>query len=91
MLRPSSIFRSLNNPATWNIVFEAFDADWTSMASDGKSHFYAGTLATSNFMSNNNGGSWQTVGGIPAGSGGYAIGVLTIMFSLGTVMGFIFQ
>ena len=88
---PSSIFRSVNNPATWNSVFEAFDADWTSMASDGKSHFYAGTLATSNFVSNNNGSGWQTVGGIPANSGGYAIGVLNSNVFIGNSDGIYFS
>jgi len=88
---PSSIFRSVNNPATWNVVFEVFDADWVSMASDGKSHFYAGTLVTSNFVSNNNGINWQTVGGIPANSGGYAIGVLNNNVFIGNSDGVYFS
>jgi hypothetical protein len=73
---PSEIYRSVNNAASWNVVFQSFFDDWASMASDGKSYFYIGTLASSNYVSNNNGAGWQTVGpGMPSGSGGFAIGV----------------
>ena len=89
---PSSIYRSVNNPASWNVVFQAFDADWTSMASDGKNHFYAGTLATTNYVSNNNGVNWQTVGnGIPTDSGGFAIGVLKNNVFIGNSNGVYFS
>ena len=71
---PATIYRSVNNPALWNAVFEDFGSDWASMASDGKKHFYVGTLVTNNFVSNNDGLSWQNVGsGIPPGSGGFTI------------------
>jgi len=88
LIGPSAIYRSVNNPASWNIVFQASDADWISMASDGKSHFYAGTLLTSNMVSNNNGISWQNVGpGIPPGSGGFTIGVLNNNVFIGNAQG----
>jgi photosystem II stability/assembly factor-like uncharacterized protein len=35
-------------------------ADFTCMASDGNNHFYAGTLTSTNILSNDNGVNWQT-------------------------------
>lgn len=88
----NTIYRSVNNPASWNVVFQSSIDDWTRMASDGKNHFYAGTLATSNYVSNNDGISWQTVGpGIPDGSGGYAIGVLNKNVFIGNNSGVYFS
>jgi photosystem II stability/assembly factor-like uncharacterized protein len=89
---PSEIYRSVNNPSLWNVVLQASGEDWTTMASDGKSHFYAGTLMTSNWVSNNNGVTWQTVGtGIPPGSGAYAIGVLNNNVFIGNNNGVYFS
>ncbi|MBV9961639.1 MAG: T9SS type A sorting domain-containing protein [Parafilimonas sp.] len=89
---PSAIYRSINNPAAWGIVFQTTGDDWTTMSSDGKTHFYAGTLSTSNLVSNNNGLSWQTVGaGIPDGSGGFAIGVLNNNVFVGNSSGIFFS
>jgi hypothetical protein len=88
----NTIYRSVNDPASWSVVFQSGIDDWTSMASDGKNHFYTGTLSTSNYVSNNDGISWQTVGpGIPVGSGGYAIGVLNKNVFIGNNNGVYFS
>jgi len=69
------IYRSADNGVTWTTAFETI-ADFTCMASDGATHFYAGTLNSTNILSNNNGVTWQLFGpGIPAENGGYTIGV----------------
>jgi hypothetical protein len=89
---PSSIVRSVNNPASWTEVFQSGDADWASMSSDGKSHFYAGTLVTNNFVSNNDGITWQSVGpGIPPGSGGFTIAALDKNVFIGNINGVYFS
>jgi photosystem II stability/assembly factor-like uncharacterized protein len=89
---PSAIYRSVGNPAIWNAVFQSDDADWASMGSDGKSHFYAGTLATNNFVSNNNGVTWQNVGaGIPFGSGGFTIAATGKNVFIGNINGVYFS
>lgn len=89
---PATIYRSVNNPAIWNAVFQSDLADWASMASDGKSHFYAGTLNTNNYVSNNDGITWQAVGpGIPPGSGGFAIAALGKNVFIGNINGVYFS
>jgi len=89
---PAAIYRSVNNPASWTAVFQSDDADWTSMASDGKAHFYAGTLITNNFVSNNYGLNWQSVGaGIPFGSGGFTIAAQDKNVFIGNINGVYFS
>lgn len=88
----ATIYRSVNNPAIWNQVFQAAGADWASMGSDGKSHFYAGTLLTDNFVSKNDGLTWQNVGpGIPPGSGGFAIAATAKNVFIGNSTGVYFS
>lgn len=89
---PAAIYRSAGNAAAWNIVFQASGEDWASMGTDGKSHFYTGTLATGNYVSNNNGLSWQGVGpGIPPGTGGFAIAATGKNVFIGNATGVYFS
>jgi photosystem II stability/assembly factor-like uncharacterized protein len=69
----NKIYRSTNDGITWGTALETI-ADFTCMASDGNNHFYAGTLNSTNVLSNDNGVNWQIFGsGLIIG--GYAIGV----------------
>lgn len=84
----NKIFRSTDNGVTWNIAFETSIAEWATMASDGNNHFYAGTLNSSNLVSNNNGISWQNMGpGIPPGDGGFTISAFNSNVFVGNISG----
>lgn len=74
IVQSNKIYRSADDGITWSSVFENFATDFTTIASNGVNHFYAGTLNGTNLLSNNNGLSWQNFGpGIPPSNGGYAI------------------
>lgn len=69
----NKFYRSVNKGVSWAEVFSVID-DFTTMASDGKNHFYAGSFITG-YVSNNNGLNWRNFGsGITDGSV-YAIAV----------------
>src|ERR1043165_7524181 len=71
----NKIYRSTNSGVSWTNVFSTSTEDWVCIASDGVDHFYAGTF-TSNYVSANNGSSWQSFGpGIPSGEGAFTIAV----------------
>lgn len=71
----NKIYRSTNSGVSWSSVFSTVSEDFVCVASDGIDHFYVGTF-TSNYLSANNGSSWQSFGsGIQSGTGSFAIAV----------------
>jgi hypothetical protein len=69
----NQIYRSVNKGVSWTSVFSVID-DFTTMASDGGNHFYAGSYATG-YVSANNGSSWGSFGPGVSGGGAFAIAV----------------
>ena len=70
------IYRSVNKGVSFTQVFSVPGDDLVCIATDGISHFYAGTF-TGLLVSNNNGINWQFGGaGIPADKGVYTVAAL---------------
>lgn len=69
----NKFYRSTNKGVTWQNVFSVVD-DFTTMASDGIDHFYAGSFATG-YVSNNDGKTWGNFGAGITDGAVYAIAV----------------
>ena len=69
----NKIYRSINNGVNFSEVFTLFGDDFICMATDGISHFYAGSFGGFS-VSNNKGINWQIAGaGLPFGTGVYTL------------------